>query len=135
MPGAMSDYSMHDPQAMRDASAIGRRWRNGVACAHPGGLCTCIGAMPAIDAALLERDFLESLATRYQAAGARDLLDAVTARQTQARFGKSMKFDAWIVRTAAALSPEARGLLLNDIETFLDSLVGRERSSRPMRAI
>jgi len=122
---------IHDPEAMRQARDLGRLWLEGLVCAHLSGVCSCASnGLPMLNAGMLELDLLDYLSTRYSTSGQNELLALLADRRAQRNFQRSERFERWIMRMAAADIPaERRALLLYDLRTFLESLVGSEKPS------
>jgi hypothetical protein len=116
--------------APADLNELGAQWLRGLQTSHDAG-CGCGGLFsPALDARIIEEDFLDYLFSRYEKEKLDELAAFIDARRNDATRGfGANSFDRWIVTLADAnLADVSRARLITDIKTFVDSMGGGRRT-------
>ena len=115
--------------ASPDLAELGSLWQRGLATAHDAG-CGCGGLFsPALNARVVEEDFLDYLHARYAKENHGELAMFVdTRRKDESRGVPPNTFDRWILGLdRSPLSSPDIIRLLGDIGTFVESMAGATR--------
>lgn len=112
-----------------DLAELGSLWQRGLATAHDAG-CGCGGLFsPALEARVVEEDFLDYLHARYVKENQAELAMFVDMRRKDETRGiPPNTFDRWILSLdRSPLSSPDILRLLGDIGTFVESMAGATR--------
>jgi hypothetical protein len=115
--------------ANADLAALASLWLRGLDTTHDAG-CGCGGLfVPALNARLIEEDFLDYLHARYTGEGRAELAGFIAFRRDDPTRGIAPNtFDRWIATLGRSpLSNADIGRLLTDIATFVESMGGGAR--------
>ena len=118
------------PPAVQGGSAqLADLWRQGLNRNHDPG-CGCGGLFaPAVNARVIEEDFLDYLHARYVKDGISELANFVAVRRREVTSGIGANtFEGWLICIeSATLSDAGRERLMKDIYVFVDSLGGGDQ--------
>ena len=112
-----------------DLPDLAASWLQGLNTTHDAG-CGCGGLFaPALNARIIEEDFLDYLFARYEREQRASLTAFVDARRKDVTRGVAPNtFERWIVSlNDVALNDADRARLVADIATFVESMAGGAR--------